>query len=131
MKHYTAKILVLISILLVLIVAAGIFSQRLLKKDSENMTAAIDVTVKCTQSDNWNGAQASINEVQRIWSKVKGSWSALIDHQEIDNIDVTLRELDASVKSKELPESLLQSAALKTYIGHIPEREMLKLENLF
>ena len=113
------------------IIGISIFSQQLLRRDSENLKASIDKAVKCTDTGNWKGAESSLEEVAKIWFNVKGTWSALIDHEEIDNIDVTLSQLQTLVKAKELPASLSEAAALKIYIGHIPEKEKLKLENLF
>lgn len=130
-QHATTLILFLIVLLAAFIIGMSIFSQQLLRKDSEKLKAEIDITVKYAENENWKDAESSINELGRIWSDVKGSWSALIDHAEIDNIDVTLSQLQTLVKAKELPDTLSESAALKTYIGHIPEKERLKLENLF
>ena len=130
-QHPIERILILIVILIIFILGIGIFSQQLLRKDSENLTATLDVAVKSADTGNWNGAESSLDEVSKIWMKIKGTWSALIDHQEIDNIDVTLTRLQTLVKAKELPDSLSEAAALKTYIGHIPEKEKVKLENLF
>jgi hypothetical protein len=130
-QHPALKNLLLILIPTVFIIGLGIFSQQLLRRDSNVLKSSIDVAVKCAYTGNWKGAEDSLDEVAKTWSKVKGSWSALIDHEEIDNIDVTLSQLQTLVKAKELPDTLSEAAALKTYIGHIPEKEKLRLENLF
>ncbi len=130
-QHPVALIIVLIVILITFILGISIFSQQLLHRDSENLKAALEIAVKYAAAENWNGAESSLGEVEKTWTKVKGTWSALIDHVEIDNIDVTLAQLQSLIKAKELPGSLSEAAALKTYIGHIPEKEKLKLENLF
>ena len=130
-QHPKSLILLLIIILTAFIIGMSIFSEQLLRRDSDSLNAKIDLTVKYAEKENWKSAESSVNELGEIWSDVKGNWSALIDHMEIDNIDVTLSQLQTLVKAKELPDTLSESAALKTYIGHIPEKEKLKLENLF
>lgn len=131
MKHPALRISLLIIIPTIFILGTGIFSQQLLQKDSYKLNANIDKAVKFTDSGNWNGAESSLDAVVKDWNAVKGTWSALIDHQEIDNIDVTLAQLQTLVKAKELPDTLSEAAALKTFIGHIPEKEKIRLKNLF
>ncbi len=132
MKRYPAfRIVLLIVVLTVFNLGLGVYTRRLLLKDSDTLQAKIDTSVKYLDAGNWNGAENSLDELAKIWLHVKGIWSALIDHQEIDNIDVTLSQLQTLAKSKELPDTLSEAAALKIYIGHIPEKEKLKLENLF
>jgi hypothetical protein len=132
MKQYPSlRILFLIIILVFFIIGLSIFTQQVLFRDSENLTAAIDKAVKSTEAGNWKDAENNLDEAAKIWSGVKGTWSALIDHAEIDNIDVTLAQLQTLASIKELPDTLSEAAALKIYIGHIPEKEKLKLDNLF
>jgi len=130
-QHPTLRILLLIIIPIAFIIGLGIFSQQLLRRDSDTLNANIDAAVKCTDTGNWSGVENNLNETAKTWMKVKGTWSALIDHEEIDNIDVTLSQLQTLAKAKELPDTLSEAAALKTFIGHIPEKEKLRLENLF
>jgi hypothetical protein len=130
MKHHTAKILTLLFLLTAFIIAFSLFTQHLLRSDSDKLTATIDAVEKRVHDGAWDEAVASLEDTKKIWSGVKATWSALIDHQEIDSIDVTLSRLEMSVKAKEPSDSLSETAALRIYIGHIPQKEGLKLENL-
>ena len=132
MKHgHTLKVGGSIIILTILIIGMSIFTQRLLGKDSQRLEQSIEEIEKSARIEDWDQAESGVKKVTEIWSNVKGTWSALIDHQEIDNIDVTLSRLQMLVQTKELPSSLSEAAALRKYIGHIPAKEKLDLENLF
>lgn len=132
MKHkHTFKIVSSILLLTAVIIFVSVYTQRTLNRDSLRMEQSIDEIENSVRSEKWAQAETDINTVKAIWQDVKGIWSALIDHQEIDNIDVTLSRLQMLVQAKEKPSSLSEAEALKKYIGHIPAKEKLSFENLF
>lgn len=132
MKHkHTAKIVGSLIILTAFIIGMSVFTQWLLNRDSLRLGQPIEEIEKSVEIKEWAQAETNIKKVNTIWSDVKGTWSALIDHQEIDNIDVTLSRLQMLIQAKEMPSSLSEAAALRKYIGHIPAKEKLSFENLF
>ena len=132
MKHgHTVKVVSSLIILTALIIGMSLFTQWLLNRDSLRLVQTIEEIEKSAKIEEWDQAQTNLKKVNDIWSEVKGTWSALIDHQEIDNIDVTLSRLEMLVQAKEVPSSLSEAAALRKYIGHIPAKEKLDFENLF
>ncbi len=134
MKHgytHTFKVLTYIALLAALIIGSSVFAQKLLKRDSDELGKFITEIEKSSESKNWEQAASGISKVSEMWSGVKGTWSALIDHQEIDNIDVTLSRLLSLIQTEEVPSVLSEAAALKKYIEHIPQKEKLDFSNLF
>lgn len=128
---YTVKNIVFITLLLLFILTASIISQLLISKDSQRLEIAIDRVLKSTENDDWTSAKEETEELSKKWRSVMGLWSALIDHDEIDNIDVTLLRLKSLINSRDKATALCEATALKKYIGHIPEKEKLNIENLF
>lgn len=132
MKHWhTVKIVTSIIILTAIIIGFTSFTQRLLDKDSLRMVQAIEEVENNSKTGKWDHAEASLEKVNDIWSAVKGTWSVLTDHQEIDNVEVTLSRLQILVQNKDVSSALSEAAALKKYIDHIPFKEKLNFENLF
>jgi len=130
MEKHTVKIVSSLILLTALIIGMSIFAQQLLYKESYKLEQIIDEIEKNVEIMDWDQAETGIEEVNGIWSKVKETWAALIDHQEIDNIDITLSRLKMLVQAKDLASSLSEAEALKNYIGHIPKKEQLDLGNL-
>ena len=128
---HTYKVLTFIVLLAALIIGSSVFAQKLLKRDSDKLGKIITEIEKSSESKNWDQAASDITKVSEMWSDVKGTWSALIDHQEIDNIDVTLSRLLSLIQTEEVPSVLSEAAALKKYIEHIPQKEKLDFSNLF
>ena len=132
MRHrHTIKIAGSVFMLTTLIIGMSMFTQQILSRDSLRLEQLIDEIEKNARIEEWDAAETNLKKVNDVWSSVKGLWSALIDHQEIDNIDITLSRLQMLVQSKEIPSLLSEAAALRKYIGHIPAKEKLGFENLF
>lgn len=132
MKHgMSFRIIGLILVLTILIIASSVYTQRILYNDSLRLEQSIDQIEKNTQAENWIQAENTVNQVNKIWSEVKGTWASLIDHEEIDNIDVTLSRLQILIKAKDIPSALSEAAALKKFINHIPDKERLSIRNVF
>jgi len=132
MRHSaTVRILGAITALTLIIILLSVFSQRFLYNGSQNMKQSIDAVETSIGSSKWNQADAQLTQMINSWSGVKGYWSALIDHQEIDNIDETLAKLQMFIKGKDNASALAEAAALRLFIIHIPEREKPSLVNIF
>jgi hypothetical protein len=54
-----------------------------------------------------------------------------VDHQEIDNIDITLSRLQRFVETCDKASSLSEASALAKYVSHIPEKELPNMRNIF
>ena len=106
-------------------------TQWILNRDSLQLEQSIEAIEQSAKIEDWDQAEICVENVNTLWSDVKGTWSSLIDHQEIDNIDVTLSRLEVLVQVKDVSSSLSEAAALRKYIGHIPAKEKLDFENLF
>jgi hypothetical protein len=127
----TIKITAVIILLILLIISSGITAQRVLYNDSQKMTQPIKELEENIVSEDWKKAGNSLDRVIMEWEKIKGKWSALVDHQEIDNIDITLSRLQRFVETCDKASSLSEASALAKYVSHIPEKELPNMRNIF
>ncbi len=122
-----ASIIVISSVIII----AGVFAQQILFQDSEKIVQSVKKAEEGIKKKNWEQAESQIDHIIKQWEGTKGIWSALLDHQEIDNIDVSIFRLQALVRSKDNASALQEAAALKEFVGHIPNKEKLLLDNVF
>lgn len=113
------------------IITASVFAQQILFRDSDQMVLSIEKVEEGIKKKDWEQAKNQIDRIMKLWADSKGTWSALVDHQEIDNIDVTLSRLQTLVNSKDTASALQEAAALRKFVGHIPNKEKLSLDNVF
>ena len=130
MKH-SFKITLSIVVLIGLIFAFGIYSLHTLTTSSNKIIHQIDAVEAHTKSGNWDQARASLTSVKQDWESTSKTWTVLLDHIEIDNIDTSLARMEKFIDTKDASQALAESATLRQYVGHIPEIESVKLKNIF
>lgn len=130
-RTVTIKTITSIIIIVAAIIAVSVFSQHILYRDSGKLVQSINKVEESMKKEDWNQSEKQVIQIIRIWEDVKGTWSVLLDHQEIDNIDVTLTRLQTLIKSRDNSSAPAEAAALKKYVNHIPAKEKLSLDNVF
>ncbi|NJD02385.1 MAG: DUF4363 family protein [Ruminiclostridium sp.] len=129
--NQTFKVLLSVAVLAAIIFGMGFISQRILIHTSSELEKELSKVEDSTVSNDWNTAEKSLKKVQETWSGIKKTWAMLIDHMEIDNIDITLTRVEKYVLCKDTSSALAEAAALMKYIRHIPKKEALNIENIF
>lgn len=124
------KPLIYSSIIIIVIVAFGVFTINMLKNEAENLHTVLIELEKNIYAEEWEKAKDIGKTVEKQWDKYKKKWPMLIDHFEIDNVNINLAELQAYILSNDKTESLSRLAALKILIKHIPERESFIIQNI-
>jgi len=81
-------------------------------------------------TENWAQAQLLYKDFKNNWSKIDHRWSMLIDHYEIDYINMDLGELEAYIKNKDKSNAMAKISSLQLLVKHIPEKEYPTLKNI-
>lgn len=124
------KPLIYSSIIIIVIVTFGVFTINMLKNEAENLHTVLIELEKNIYAEEWEKAKDIGKTAEKQWDKYKKKWPMLIDHFEIDNVNINLAELQAYILSNDKTESLSRLAALKILIKHIPERESFIIQNI-
>ncbi|MEG6570163.1 DUF4363 family protein [Thermoanaerobacterium thermosaccharolyticum] len=120
----------LIVMIIILIIFVDITSYKYLYTSSNSMEKKLDVIEKNIKNDNWKSAETCVNDLEKTWGKVNSKWAILIEHREIDDIDMSLSKLKSFIDSKNKDLSLAELKTLKELYNHIPSNEKLTLENI-
>jgi hypothetical protein len=128
--NQSIKVFIFILLIAAVIVTSGILTQNYLTRSSKDLEDKLSAIEGYTTTNNWVKAEQGLKEVDSNWSNVKNKWSILIDHQEIDNIDITLKRMEKLIQSKDTPSALAEAAVLINYVKHIPRKEAPEIENI-
>lgn len=123
MKHFF-----IILIIIVVIVTGSILIQKYLYNSSgelEILLQKISIQMKDEEYDE------TYNELKEKWSKTRKKWATITDHNELDDIEKILINMNGFMKSGEENKAIIELEKAKFLISHIPERHNLKLENIF
>ncbi|MGB9791987.1 MAG: DUF4363 family protein [Thermacetogeniaceae bacterium] len=117
---------------IVLIIAvSGILSQRYLDETADGLSASLRQVGKALASENWEQCDRAFSSFERSWRVVRRNWGLVVDHMEIDNVDMRIARLKVFIKEREADEALAEYSEAMLLLEHIPERERLTWRNLF
>lgn len=124
------KPLIIIVVLTALLIAGGCLTLYALNLESQRLSDSLSILEKDIENRNWDAAAKKLEEFHGRWDKISSFWAMLIDHYEIDNIELVLSHLVSYVKNQDKNEALSEMSSLKTLIKHIPEKESFNLKNI-
>jgi DNA-directed RNA polymerase specialized sigma subunit len=129
------KEILIIGIVIILVIYASICSQNYLRSTSNTILEHMQELrseIERAQEDNKTEKAVKLsNEIYDEWQKTIKNWSILVVHEELDEIELSLLALRASVQSNSLDDALQEVDKAIFLIGHIAEKESFKLKNLF
>jgi hypothetical protein len=121
----------IIVITLCIILGAGYYTITEVTKTADTLISKSGVIKTDIENENWDRALSGLMEFKSFWNDVKSLWTILINHTEIDSIDMALARIEQYISTREKGLALGEMSLLELMIKHIPEKERLTLENIF
>ncbi|AFM01048.1 MULTISPECIES: DUF4363 family protein [Desulfitobacterium] len=118
-------------ILILMLVLGGYWQNHYVSESTDIMVEKLVNVEEQIRTKSWSNADQEIGKFSQEWSETKKLWSILIDHQEIDEIDLSLIRLEQYIKENEMVLSLGEVCALRMLINHIADKGMITLQNIF
>lgn len=125
------KPLLIIAVIVVLVFTAGLVGIGYLNNSSASLSQELKAMDASVRDGKWNDAHSRLNTFENKWAGTKYGWAFLLDHMEIDNIDIELSKMKEYVKTMDKTEALAEISSLVLLIEHIPEKESFSLKNIF
>jgi len=94
------------------------------------ISAPLETVEQCISTQEWQVAQKELDTTQQRWDKNKDWWTVLLDHEEIDTIDISLKRLEKYIEAQDVSLSLGEVSALKLLVDHIFDTEKLNFQNI-
>ena len=124
------KYILLAVLCLFIIVIGSIASIYYVNNEAEALHKQLNEIEQNIEDENWEKAYALFNSFNEKWTKIDHKWSMIIDHYEIDFINMNLGELEAFIKTKDKSSALAKMNSLQLLVKHIPEKEAPSLKNI-
>jgi len=119
-----------IVIIVVLLLGGSLTTYRYLQTTTLSLGTQLEAVEQSIATRKWVVAQEKLNTTQQRWDKNKTWWTILLDHQEIDNIDISMKRLEKYIETQDFSMSLGEVSVLKLQIDHISDTEKLNLRNI-
>ena len=128
---HSFKIISSVTLLIIIIFAFSNYSNHILTTTSQNIESRVGKIEENIKSGNWDLINDQLEDLEKDWNKIGKSWAILIDHFEIDNIDNSFTRMSKYIEAREFAPALAEAGALKQFIKHIPEKDEMKIKNIF
>ena len=80
---------------------------------------------------NWEEVDSQVRMQDKEWDRISKWISCLIEHDETDQIMVSIASVSEYAKHRETPELMSETAVLRRLIDHIPQKELPIPQNIF
>lgn len=119
-----------LTFLIILMLISGIFTLNSLAKTTKDITHNFDSIYDAINRQDWKSAEKQIAGAEKLWNKHKTWWTVIIDHQEIDNIDMSFAKIGEYIRMHDKALSSGELVVLKQSLKHIPETQTVNLKNI-
>ncbi|MEQ2128546.1 DUF4363 family protein [Caldanaerobacter subterraneus KAk] len=121
----------LVVFLLVFIFFLDFASIKYLDSTSQKIDSLLSQVEDHIKSGDWEKAKDWVKKAESEWKKIDRKWALLVEHREIDEIEINMEKLKSFVESKNRDHSMAQLKTVKMLLKHVPENEKPSFENIF
>jgi len=116
--------------LVILMLVSGIFTLNALAETTKDITRNFDSIYDAINNQEWKSAEEKIADAEKLWNKNKMWWTVIVDHREIDNIDMSFAKIGEYIRMHDKALSSGELVVLKQSLKHIPETQTVNLKNI-
>ena len=124
------RIVPILTFTLLALVGFALWINHSLSDTADELGVKFTHIEQAVKQNNWANANEQISLAEKSWSKKKKWWAVIIDHQEIDQIEITFTRIRSYIETKNIELSLAELAILRHSIKHIPQKEAVSIENI-
>jgi hypothetical protein len=125
------KTLIASLVLFAVLLGFGTFSYFYIDHTAKQLVTKVKLVEQNGYKEDWQQAEQEFSALHEKWNTASSKWTALVDHQELDNINISLAKVGEYIKAKDMPGFRSEVAELKLLIRHIPEKEAVNMKNVF
>lgn len=124
------KTVVATLVIFALLIGFSTFSYYYIDNTTAFLASHTEKLEKSVQAKEWQKAQTDFSTLKSSWDRTSSKWTMLIDHMELDNINISMARLKSFMDTKQHPETMAELGELKLLLKHIPKKEALNIKNI-
>ncbi len=124
------RIYVFLVVSIVVLIGLGVTVLVALGSSARNLTRDFDHVLNAIRDEDWKLAEDRIAAAHSTWEKHRQWWAVVIDHREIDNIEMSFSRIGEYIRYQDKALASAELTVLKKLIEHIPEKEKLNIKNI-
>ncbi|WP_298198021.1 DUF4363 family protein [Desulfosporosinus sp.] len=124
------RTLLTIVVIVMLLLGGSFTSYRYIQTTTQTAGEHLELLEQSISIEKWEGAQKELSTVQQSWEKNNTWWSILLDHEEIDTINICLSRLESLLARQDVTLSLAEVSTLKLLFENLHDKEKFTLKNV-
>lgn len=125
------RLVVIMVFALIIFLGIGIYSEIWISNTAQEISIEVSKLEEMLHNRNWDEAALLITIIQTEWSSIEERWDIIVDHREMDEIDLALTRSIKFIEAESLDLALAEVAVLKHMVLHIAKKESFKILNIF
>lgn len=113
------------------IILLGTTTIHYLERTAADLAEELLAAQQAIMGEEWELALDRLNASLTSWQELQPAWSILLNHKEIDEIQIALERAKEYVVSRDKTSALAELAVAKMLVEHVPEKERLTWSNIF
>lgn len=120
-----------VSIIIAAVVISGsLFSTHQIEKVSETLSAENSEITEFLKNEDFEKALRLTEDMEDYVNKKKLSLAIIMDHSDLDKIELSIAELKGYVEGNIRTDALAKCSMLDVLLRHMPKNYNLKIENI-
>jgi len=124
------KSILIIVLVLIMVFISGYFMSDYINRSSKSIDIELFKLYEVVRTNNWVSASQNLLKMENKWKDEKDSWAILVDHLEIDNINLSISKMKEYIKEKDTVDALAEISSLRLLFEHIPRKDSLTWTNI-
>ena len=116
------------ALLLILFATAGVWLY--LTDSAEQVCRELTALEEALEDEEWDRAEQAFDRARAMWEQARPRWAVLIDHGEMEDVEIGFVDLAGAVRRRERDEALKEGAELIFFLRRAPEAERPGWENV-
>ncbi len=125
------RLVVIMFMALVVFLGIGIYSEIWISNTAQEISKDVSKLEEMIVKKDWDEASKLIDTIHKEWSAIEERWDIIVDHREMDEIDLALTRAIKFIEAESFELALAEVAVIKHMVLHIAKKESLKILNIF
>ncbi len=124
------KLLLIVTLALLLLLAACIGNVSLLEENAAAVLAPLDAVAEALTVADWQQADRACARAAAAWRQVQPHWEMMIHHDAMNDIGVGLLDLQTALRQRDQTAAEKELTTLRYYLTQVPENERVDWSNI-
>lgn len=117
--------------IIVIIVVGWLVVYNVIDSQTSELIEMMNLAIERAEEEAWQASSEQFSQAMEKWEEVRGFWTVLLDHHEVDNIDLAMERANKYIDTENKSMALVEMQVLKKLFEIVKENESLTLTNIF